>query len=112
MILARPSGTMILLSALGTPTLLSKTQMKATNGDSCCSGGVNETFMAIIVAVIMSTCSPAGMKMREGDTGGGGRRGRSDLGVESLRSSLTATPAGTSSCCQCPERDQERVGEM
>src|SRR5260221_1786115 len=60
----------------------------------------------------MSTCSPAGLKMGEGDTGGGGRRGRSDLGVARLSSSMSATPAGTSSCCQCPERDQERVGEM
>ena len=50
--------------------------------------------------------------MGYGGAGGGGRRGRSDLGVTSLSSSMTATPAGTRSCCQRPEGDQERVGEM
>jgi hypothetical protein len=48
MILALPSGTMILLSASGTPKRLSKTHMKATYGESCFSGCVNETFMAVI----------------------------------------------------------------
>src|SRR5260221_3709762 len=49
MLLALPSGTLILLSASGTPKLLSNTQMKATYGESCFSGCVNETFIALIL---------------------------------------------------------------
>src|SRR6266478_7366982 len=46
--LALPSVTMILLSASGTPKLLSNTQMRATYGERCFSGWVKETFIALI----------------------------------------------------------------
>jgi len=40
------------------------------------------------------------------------RRGRPEGGVQSLSKRMSATPAGTRSCWQCPEGDQERLGAL